>query len=119
MLGLNGGARYPGFPGLKLFSSRPEIPFRTHRSPVYLILLVGRRGLRLQVGGPPCEKVQYGLRLACAEHAVGAVMKRWLPRADRFIWRRGVGSQAAALRHTRRLEGEWARALLRRLILFV
>ncbi len=78
MLGLDGGARYPGFPGLKLFSSRPEIPFRTHRSPVYLILLVGRRGLRSQVGGPPCEKVQYGLRLACAEHAVAAVMKRCL-----------------------------------------
>ncbi len=55
VLGLNGGARYPGFPGLKLFSSRPEIPFRTHRSPVYLILLVERRSLRSQVGVPPCE----------------------------------------------------------------
>ncbi len=49
----------------------------------------------------------------------GYVVLLYLPSADWFIWRRGVGSQAAALRNTRRLEGEWARASLRRLIHFV
>ncbi len=49
----------------------------------------------------------------------GYVVLLYLSSADWFIWRRGVGSQAAALPNTRRLEGEWARALLRRLIHFV
>ncbi len=70
---------------------------------------------QLKVAGTQIELRQLpaGFPRQCVR---GHVVLLYLSSADWFIWRRGVGSQAAALRNTRRPEGEWARALLRRLI---